>query len=225
MYFSHEKKFFFIHNVRTGGSSVEKALAPYLPWYLRSPVLRRGWARAPSQRPLGWERVFFVRKGHVTAAELKHLVPPEVFAGYFKFGFVRNPWDWHVSLYHYILRQPGHRQHHLIRSFVGFPEYVRWKTEMDLELQKRFFYDARGRCLVDYIGRFETLADDMAAVARKLGLGDGLALPRINASARSDWRVYYDDTTFDLIRHAYREDIRLFGYDREEAPPVARAAG
>jgi hypothetical protein len=231
MYFSHHKKFFYIHNWRTGGSSVEAILAPHLPRYLRSALLRRAWASLPVQGLLGWERAFFVRKGHMTAAELKAMAPPELFGRYFKFGFVRNPWDWHVSLYHYILRRPRHRQYHLVRSFRDFADYVRWKSEMDVQLQKQFFYDAGGACLVDYIGRYETLEDEMAEIARRLDLGDRTSLPRKNAVPRADWRTYYDDHTFELIGRAYAEDVRLFGYHdgglgwRTDGARRIRAAG
>jgi hypothetical protein len=49
--------------------------------------------------------------GHIKARELREALPPEAFDGFFKFAFVRNPWDWHdVPLPH--LNRSAHADFH-----------------------------------------------------------------------------------------------------------------
>ena len=75
---SHPHKFVFIHIPKTGGSSIETL-------FLGKP--QRRWAPEINH--------YFQ---HATAAELRNrLMNRDNFDRYFKFAFVRNPWDRIVS--------------------------------------------------------------------------------------------------------------------------------
>ena len=94
-----------------------------------------------------------------------------LFDRFFKFGFVRNPWDWQVSLYHFIRQRASHPQHDLVLAMGGFPEFLKWRVESfsPENLQNTFLADAEGRLLVDFIGRFETLREDFLHLMEHLG--------------------------------------------------------
>ena len=70
---SHEYRCIFIHIPRTGGSSIEKAL-----------VGRNWWSISKETK-------------HITASQARE-VYGDYWGKYFKFSFVRNPWDRCVSL-------------------------------------------------------------------------------------------------------------------------------
>src|SRR5438270_13403277 len=83
------------------------------------------------------------------------------FEGYFKFGFVRNPWDRVGSLYE-------RNEAVQIRPQMSFEEFVRWieysSSTCVHSSPHRYridgFVDANGEMLADFNGRFERLPED-----------------------------------------------------------------
>jgi len=67
-----------------------------------------------------------------------------------------------------------------------------------------------GAVIVDFIGRYETLATDLAYVGDRLGLP--LALPHLNRSAHAHYRDYYTDETRAIVAARFARDIERFGY-------------
>src|SRR5690606_33093610 len=104
-------------------------------------------------------------------------VSPLQFAEYFKFAFVRNPWDRVVSMY----KWHGFHQICSFRSFVAH-ELTGWlwrNKHWFVRPQCDFVCDDDGRLLVDYVGRYETLQADFDVVCERLGLPP-TPLPRVN---------------------------------------------
>lgn len=212
MVISHSKKFIFIHNYKVAGTSMRQALKKYHDQsFLRSPLSHK------LKLMLGIYPSIYSNQfdGHITANELKSKLPSEIFENYFKFGFVRNPWDWQVSLYTYMLKDEGHYQHEFIKSLGSFENYLQWRVEKELRLQKRFFYDSEDNLLVDYVGKIETIGDDLDKISEKLGLD--IQLPHLKKSRKdSSFRQYYTQETIDLVNEAFADDIQAFGYKKPE---------
>ncbi len=68
---------------------------------------------------------------------------------------------------------------------------------------------------VDYIIRFENLADDFRAVCARLGIPDA-PLPQYNRSDREHYSKYYDTELRELIGKRFAPEIDRFGYAFEE---------
>jgi hypothetical protein len=209
MELSYSHRFIFIHVYRAGGQSVSAALAPYAyvprEYFPRVPVVRKlmGDAKMRRLRAHYW--------GHIKAKELKAELPPEVFEPFFKFAFVRNPWDWHVSNFHYISQRADHPWHEVVAPFRDLEEYLDWRIqEKGAEQQSEFVYGEDGALLVDFVGRFERLAEDFAVVCERIGIAS--SLPHANRSSHADFRQYYTPATRKLVADLYREDIERFGY-------------
>ncbi len=212
MLYSPSHQFIFVHIYKTGGESVMAALRKYCPVYLRNRYVRKSVQLLPAvaQPMIDW-REALVNRQHMTAEQIRYAMPPDLFEAAVKFAFVRNPWDWQVSEYAYACQSKAHPYHEQVRGFGNFKTYIRHKCENDTRLQCSFVYDMTGARLVQHVGRFETLNEDFARICTALGLDE--TLPHVNASKRKrDWRTYYDDTTFDLVREAYKLDIETFGY-------------
>lgn len=207
MIISHSEKFIFIHNYKVAGSSITNSLTKYdSKFFLRLSFSNKiGFLQ--NRYPKINSSQFAT---HITAIDLKKSLPPMIFDSYYKFGFIRNPWDWQVSLYTYMLGNKNHHQHKLAKSFRDFDEYVEWRINKDLHLQKDFFYNGDD-CLVDFIGRYENLNADFNSVLNKIGINSSLS--HINKSIRnSNYIDYYSQKSIDMIFEAFIQDIQLFGY-------------
>ncbi len=69
------------------------------------------------------------------------------------------------------------------------------------------------RPALDFLGRYETLAEDFATVAARLGLG--ATLERVNAAPRDrcNYRDYYTPKTRAIVERVYQSDVRAFEYE------------
>ena len=173
---SHRHQCLFVHIPKCAGQSVERLFLELhgLTWKTREPLLLR-YNSDPTQGPPRLAHLKaseYVKCGHVTSDQYQN---------YFKFAFVRNPWDRLVSL----------------RKHLGFAHSVDFKTfamkifpnEIWKEMhwfvgpQSDFLYGPDGELLVDFVGRFEKLAEDFHQVCLQSGLPPK-PLPRSN-QARS----------------------------------------
>jgi hypothetical protein len=161
--------------------------------------------------------------GHTRIATYKKVFSPEEFHSYFKFTFVRNPWDRVVSAFTFLKGEAISEwqwqwAHEHLAEFDSFEDFVlRWLTDENIpkgthfDLQSGYVCDSGDEPEVDYIGHFETLANDFSWIAEKLGVQAQLA--QLNASKHRDYRGYYSDRTAAIVEKVYERDIEMFGYD------------
>ena len=212
MIISHEKKFIFIHNYKVAGSSVTKVLSKYADDSYADARLLNKILYSIGKYPKIYNSEFY---GHIKACELKRQIPEAVFNTYYKFGFVRNPWDWQVSLYTYALKVESHHQHQLIKGMKSFEEYIDWRINKEIRFQKDFFYDENGKCLMDFIGKIENLDADFDSICNHIGIQE--TLPHINISKTGkSYLDYYTPNAIDLVNEAFKADIELFGYAKPQ---------
>lgn len=208
MIISHSKKFIFIHNYKVAGTSIKYILSKYNNQSFKGSIHTDKLKLLIGVYPKIYSNQF---SGHVSAIELKNRLPKQVFERYYKFGFVRNPWDWQVSLYTYMLKLETHEQHKLIKSMRNFDEYIDWRVNKDLHLQKEFFYD-KDMCLVNFVGKMENLENDFNNVCKTIGIKQ--TLPHLNESRQNEdnFLKYYSQKSIDLLFEAFKEDVKLFNY-------------
>jgi hypothetical protein len=160
---------------------------------------------------------------------------PKRARNYFKFAFVRNPFDRLVSFYEDKVRRPT--QHNgqyyfgsaynklLIRNLFGaafapdmtFAEFARlavrvpdWLADAHFKSQHAMLFQ-RGRPIPDFIGHFENMEHDWGLFVRKYGLPP---LEHKNPAAVRDWRSYYTDrNVVELVADRYRNDLLHLKYE------------
>jgi hypothetical protein len=209
MLISYSHHFLFIHVPKTGGLSVAEALRSYAhssDGYWMNRLLERIGIHVNHYAPYRHKRF----RTHTAAVEFQRELPAAVFRDLFKFAFVRNPWDLMVSYYHYLVTNPHHHAHQRTKRLGGFDRWLEFELRRDKRLQSRLLSDRQGRLLVDFVGRYETLAEDFAHVCRQVGVS--ASLPHINRTAHRDYRMYYSDAEIELVAQAFQADIETFGY-------------
>ncbi|MDX1407714.1 MAG: sulfotransferase family 2 domain-containing protein, partial [Saprospiraceae bacterium] len=139
---SHTHQFIFVHINKTGGTSIEKVFID---------TADQADVRFKHKDVAFYQRRF-----------------PEVFERYFKFAFVRNPWDWLVSRYTW----SRYHQSLLAISFTEMIERLDCGVELAPDVpwfrralapqSERLMID--GRIAVDFVGKFESLQSDFDVV-------------------------------------------------------------
>ena len=219
MRISSSNRFILLHLPRTGVSSVIAALDDAIfvraaPTATNKLLSKWAWF---IPRPL--DQTYL--RTHETAARVRRLLPPDVFATYRKIAFVRNPFSWLVSLYELVLQSPNHRHHARVATMAGFGEYVDWEIRRNKRRQLTYLTDKRGKILADDIGRFEYLSEDADKIFRSIGVAIG-PLPKIGQFTRHDYREFYAAPTRRKVQAHWAPDLELFGYDFDG--PTQRAA-
>ncbi len=169
---------------------------------------------------------------HHSIGNYQLMFSPEEFASYFKFTFVRNPWDRLASAYMYMRdggRTPSDRafsEKHLKR-FANFGDFIRngitqprILKAMHFRPQHQFICLLGKHLSVDFIGYFENLTEDFNFVANRLKIQTSLQQLNRTASKQQDFREYYTDETARIVGEVYATDVELFGYSFEQPAPV-----
>lgn len=214
MLISYSHKFIFFHVPKAGGTSVREALKPYARKPERFKIQRPPKLTNGKKNPVYdmWEAALL----HAKAIDVKKELPEHVYRDFYKFAFVRNPWDWHVSMRNFILKETTHIKHEIVKSMT-FEEYLEWvlKTKNPfpkgaVKFQKDMVMDKKGNIIVDFIGRYENLDADFQHVCQILNIE--AKLPHLNKSAHGDYRAYYNRKSAAMVEDHFKEDIQLFGY-------------
>ena len=134
------------------------------------------------------------------------------YSEFFKFAFVRNPWARAYSWYANFMRDEIHRKQANITSEIAFPEYLReYAGKGMLRPQTYWIKDFSGGIALDFVGKFESLAEDFQTVRNELGMPH-LSLPHLIEGPKTHYREHYDKASISLIESVYREEIELFEY-------------
>ena len=205
MIVSHRHRFIFFAVPRTGTHSVRTALRPLLAEgdFEQETLRRSGTAPVPALARVG--------HGHISLRQAQAHLPERVWGAYFKFAFVRDPYDRFVSSCAFLnTHNPayaGNEAAFMKRalSAEGFRRRVLVRPQVEL------LEDELGALGMDFIGRYETLDASFAEVCRRLGLPPQ-ALPCSNASLHGHFGGCYDDELLRMVTDFYRSDFERLGY-------------
>jgi hypothetical protein len=191
---SHTYKFIFVHIPKAAGTSIEH-------WLFKHYQLNQ-------KKHIFFDKDLLHFNQHLTLSEIrKHRFLGQSFLDYFKFTFVRNPWERIVSAAKY--------KRMALKQFLNY-DFSSWQSRnLDPDRhrlpQYDFLFDDSGNKLIDFIGRFEKLQDDFNTVCDKIGIPQQ-QLPHKNKTNHKHYTEYYDDETRDIVAERYAKDIEYFGY-------------
>jgi hypothetical protein len=199
----HDRQLLFIHIPKTGGTTLLSILGLWKS------------ERSPSMQTLFGD-FGSVDLQHLTLAQTRQFLTPIEFASYFKFAFVRNPWDRAVSnaLWRTRFRDEGIRD---LRDYVDWAERVnrngpRHRSDVHALPQSAFVVDEYGCVGVSCIGRFENYARDLETI-----VGRFIKVPhplphKLQHLDRGHYRDYYSGGLEARIANLYAQDAERFGY-------------
>ncbi len=213
---SHKHKCIFIHIPKCAGTSIKYFLFPdeEIHWFKPNYEVLYGFCP---------ERKIFMQ--HATSQQLLEtgLVTKEQWDSYYKFTFVRNPWDRAVSDYFWLMNDQKIKD--------SFKNYLHKRGKFTNVLHdagtKHYrgehvipqsdFFSEEGTLKMDFVGRFENFSEDMNKVVRVLG-GSEEFDTHINKGLKKKhhYSKMYSNKLRDRVAEMYQQDIAQFGYTFED---------
>lgn len=207
MLISDSHEFIFVRVRKTASQSMWAALKPYV---LPRPDGR--WTRFRSRAGLERDYRRYRFRAHEEISTAQKLLPEEKFNRYFKFAIVRNPWRRLVSEYEFILKSPHHGRYRRVKELGGFEGFIEMQIPRRDAYQINQLCDRKGRFLMDFVGRLETLDDDWKTISECIGIPHE-PLPRKNISVTRPYTDYYTPEARDLVARHWAREIEQFGYE------------
>lgn len=231
MILSHTHKFIFICSSKVGTTSMEEVLRPF---------------QEGAEYDFGSPGAGIVPK-HIPPAILRGALPERVWNEYFKFVFVRNPWDWFISQWFFNsvngtdarsswagrlsrlaggARRRGSAAPVLARDDDGLRVQ---DVDAVFELLKPLkglpgrdgLYQSNWVCDMDdrVIVDYVGRFETLEADFAEITrhVGLDLDLPRLNTTEHRDYRTYYSPDTRDRVGELWAVDVKRFGYGFDPA--------
>lgn len=217
MVISHRLKYIFFHIPKTAGTSVRQIL---LSSNFQVDVIGK-WDGMDKVKLKNNPLIDWNLKQHSNVAEAKEYFEKYTdynYDEYFKFAFIRNPWDRQVSKYEFYMQNVYYQTDaspvnaELAKRFRELPAK---QFLMNIINTQHEFISEDNNVTVDFMGKFETLYDDMKQIVNTIrpGLPDLCwSLPHKNKTKRKDYREYYDEESKQRIQEVCKKDIELGHY-------------
>lgn len=205
MLLSHDYKFIFIKTKKTAGTSIEISLSRYCnhPNDIITPISKEDEKirEALETIPKNFRGKGF--RNHMPAKEIQQKIETHQWKSYFKFCFVRNPWDALVSMYYFRVKRGSEQRSFptFVKSFKGLNNYQKYT-------------DRKGDVAVNFIGRYENLLKDLNVVCRHLGIPFDGWLPEAKGNLRegNSYQSFYNSELKRLIYKKFKAEVDYFGY-------------
>lgn len=142
---------------------------------------------------------------------------PSTYRDYFKFAFVRNPWERLVSAWHDKIIDRNHfnlpsDKHKELRDFSRFVDWVATLDICRCDVHLRLQSELIDLSNIDFLGRMERFDHDLQNVLTRLGVATP-SVPKENTSSRSgDYRAPYTPELAGRVAQIYERDISIFNY-------------
>ena len=149
---------------------------------------------------------------HPPAKEIRAF-DPKAWENFFKFCFIRNPYERAVSDYLFLSR--------ILRidiSFRGFLGKLENQMESGIVFKSDYdnwpMYTIKNEIAVDFVGRYENLEKDMAIVLNLIGLKGKQGIPTTNNQKTNyQYKDFYGLREKMMVEKIFSKEIEYFGYE------------
>lgn len=224
------KNYIFIHIPRTAGTSIQKLLRENLKedrqslkWLLYKVNLNTKEYKFSTNNIPEQNKLNLYKK-----SDIEHFKYSDIIRNHrkienrFFFSCVRNPWDWHVSIFEYFSKNISDifDNGFKIRTFE---DYINWLETYNYpnkpsniflkhfhRNQIDYLKDWKGKIKVNKILKFENINKEIKNIDENLILNGKFQV--INKSDRKYYREYFDSYMEKFIEKRHKKDIELFKY-------------
>lgn len=218
---SHANRFIYLLNPRTASTATAKALQDHVPC-----------ETVPAKDILDKNGKMSVPSKHTTLAQLRDhgLLDRQQIDSYFKFVTVRNPFDSVVSNWakkvkdyaglldnpdSWVHKLPGYADELRQSADLSFPEWVKQRFAKNLKNGRGIHMNLKYADGMDFVLKFESLAEDIEKIAPRIGLPNDFQIPMVNVTKgrrETDYRSYYDERAVEIVSMVFREELKALNY-------------
>jgi hypothetical protein len=217
MIISHRKKYVYFHIPKTGGTAIRTCFKQFSSKLLVDEI--GYWEGIVKQRDsTKYPLVNFDLYLHANNKQVGNYLDEtgKQSKDYFKFAFIRNPWDLEVSRYKYW-------QQYMPKSLNPDPRMLNIALSGNFDIWCERLSYGHAQYIqtfikdLDFIGKFENLESDFYLVIKRLFPdldSNMLKIHNMNRTVRKPYQEYYqNENTKEIIRKAYKNVIKLGGYE------------
>ena len=218
---NHDLKAIYIHIHKTGGTTIAINLKKYYGfnnYYLHRPDHAEYCFHKTKKKYINYENRFHgVINYYKTSPYInkKMNMTPYKWDTYFKFCFIRNPYDKIVSAWNHV-----NRFNIPFKNFLNLDKTVNDVEYMHMFMpQFRSMINEKAQKYIDYIGKFENLEEDFEIILKKIGIKKILHDPnkKLNVRIHNKFNMYYEDQeTLDKVNMFLKEDFDNLDYEKIE---------
>jgi chondroitin 4-sulfotransferase 11 len=205
------RPFVFVHIPKCAGTSIEKALIPFMSTHCDfrefSELERRAhWMPGREGRQ---------------HCRLGRYAREYDLSQFLKFSIVRNPWDRAISQINYLRSKTGKNVfsgNSLKENIEIYCKSTRniWAHDLSAS-QCDYLQVETGKLATDFVGKFENLTEDFARICHLIGVENAPVLPHIfNSGSRTHYSSHYDSDSREWVRKRFACDVEIFGYEFDE---------
>jgi len=218
---NHSFNFVFVHVPKSAGTSIVSSLSSltrYCDVEVGGAVMSRFTTEYYSKR--------FRLSKHSRAVDVRNIIGDERWNSMYSFGFVRNPVDRLVSSYHFLKYKfrnwKGSEVMDGIDSLDAFVDSELFASHgPDRILRPQVFWlcgPPGRRPVVTSFGRVERIGEDLERILDEIAVpaAERAKMPALavkNRSPREEGAAQPSAHVLDVVRKAYADDFRVFGYE------------
>ncbi len=172
---------------------------------------------------------------HHTSQEIANLIGNK-YQDFFKFCFVRNPWDRFLSLYNYARLKESYYHSAINPEKALYGKHLDYDLLSSASLKECAYYlmegklkhdhcwnqwnpqytwivNDTGKIIVDYIGHVEKMKENFTFITKRLGITNEIVYKNTSSQKKVFYRDCYDLETKKIVEEFYKKDIEIFGYE------------
>jgi hypothetical protein len=205
MIISHKHRYIFFATPKTATHAIREALHHH--------SAADDWEQQAlfGRQAIPIPKIAEIKHGHISVQQLRPALDQGQWNDYFRFSFVRNPFDRFVSTCAFLNRGNPSFEGNSISWMKLALERPAFRARILVMPQSNLLTDVNGDLGVNFLGRYEALQESLDTIFDQLGLPT-VQLKLRNRSEHAHYREYYDDHLRSLVEELYQTDLQNFNY-------------